>query len=124
MPHLEQLQHSLVWHQPETIDEIVAAWDRAAEHFDDEECAAYVVGWWQESIHGHIAYPVPLYEISGIDGDWLLTENRKHRVQLLANNPNAVCAVEFVPSAQAPAFRYALADLERDSPLGFGPTRM
>jgi hypothetical protein len=124
MPHLEQLQHSVVWHQPESIDEIVAAWDKAVEHFHDEGCAAYVAGWWQEQVHGHIVYPIAQYEISGIDGDWFLTENRKHRVTLLEGNPGAVCAVEFVPHDRKPSFRYTLADLERDSPLGFGPTRM
>ena len=124
MPHLQTLQHSQVWHQPTSIDEIVEAWDRAAEHFGDDGCAAYVAGWWQEATHGHIAYPIAQYEISGIDEDWLLAGNRKHQLQPMLDNPNAVCAVEFVPNDRAPAFRYALADLERDSPFGFGPTRM
>src|SRR4051812_48685162 len=124
MPHLETLQYSLVWHQPTSVDEILEAWDNAAEHYSDEGCAAYVAGWWREVTHGHIAYPIARYEISGIDGDWLLAGNRKHQLQLVLNNPDAVCAVEFVPNNRGPSFRYTLVDLERDSPLGFSPTRM
>lgn len=123
MPRLEALAHSLVWHQPTSVEEIIDAWDHAAEHFDDDGCAAYVAGWWQEATHGYIAYPKPHYELVGIDENWLLTENRKHRLQLLPIERGAVCAVEFVPNGRAPSFRYSLADLEGCSPLGFGPTR-
>lgn len=123
MPHLELREHSLVWHQPTNASEIFHAWERSNEHFGTE-CAAYVVGWWEEVVHGHIVYPSANYYIVVEDDSWLLTENRKHWVRPSAVYRDAVCAVEFVPLGQRRSFRYALADLERGSPFGFEPTRM
>lgn len=123
MPHLEAREHSLIWHQPHEVDEILHAWDRANKHFG-AACSAHVLGWWEEYTHGHIVYPSPYYYIVGEEDGWLLTENRRHWVRPSVAYRDAVCAVEFVPLNMSPSLRYALADLERGSPFGFGPTRM
>lgn len=122
MSQLEALEHSLVWHQPVSVSEIWTAWDRADAHFG-ERCGAYPLGWWQEIVHGAIVYPKAEVWIAEANDDWLLTENRKHQLRLLRPAQGAVCAVEFVPLGKQPAYRYALADLEAGSPLGFGLTR-
>lgn len=114
---------SIIFHQPETSDEILYAWKKADEHFGTE-CAAYMAGWWEEWVHGHIVYPSAKFWVAREQDGWLFTENRGHWIRPAVNFPEAVCAVEFTPLKKQSSFRYALADLERGSPFGFGPTRM
>lgn len=124
MSSLQALEHTLVWHRPETNAEVFEAWNRAAEFLGDEDCAAYVTGWWQEETHEVILYPSPTAYIVNATDDWLVTDNRRHRLSPLPLGQGAACAVEFVPTGKAPAFRYALADLAEGSPLGYALTRM
>jgi len=115
MPNLEAHEHSLILHQPQSLEIIGEAWEQAVARFG-AECDVCLVGWWQEQVHGHIVYPTATCLITGGDDSWLLTENRGHRVRPLTNNQNAVCAVEFVPFGKSPSLRYGRSALERGSP--------
>lgn len=123
MPHLEVREHSLVLSQPRSLDDVFDGRDKAGERLG-EECNAFITGWWEEHVHGHIAYLQPYQAIVEEDSGWLLTDNRGHWVRPLAANSGAVCAVEFVPASKFPSLCHTRQELERASPLGFGPTRM